>query len=137
MRKPSPSSSSSWSTGLLLGLLIYLVATMPAVVNGHYEGDKAAAWKAQVQPRKGWNTFIAACLHKLTHQCADQLYHYIFNRQQTSDIFINCCNRMVRAGELCHRALSYSISRRSGLKKWRGHIYQRSLEGYSDCLRRV
>lgn len=102
------------------------------------EGRSNYPWEGEElppEPRKGWNAFIEKCAGSLTNGCDRQLYDYIFHRRQ--DVEINCCYKLARMGERCHMAISYTISRIGRFEPWRGHIYNRSVEGYEDCVRRT
>ncbi|PKI58060.1 hypothetical protein CRG98_021553 [Punica granatum] len=115
---------------ILVVLTIFGALLIEGRSNYPWEGEQLA-----LEPRKGWNAFIKKCASTLTNGCDRQLYDYIFYRRQ--DLEINCCYKLARMGETCHKAISYSISRVKRFTSWKGHIYNRSIEGYEDCVRRT
>ena len=86
------------------------------------------------QPWKGYYRRLGKCINILTIQCGHQLYDYIFYRRESLDN--NCCLRLKKMGNLCHKQLSYTISHIQNLERWRGNIYKRSDEAYYKCAKK-
>lgn len=102
------------------------------------EAEKRYPWDGEIlypQPRKGWDVILKQCAATLTEECAQQYYDYTFYR--IGDLDINCCNKLVKLDRSCIKIMADTFSSIAKYQRWRGHIYNRSMEGYQDCLRRV
>ncbi|GAB2302699.1 hypothetical protein Dimus_036696, partial [Dionaea muscipula] len=61
------------------------------------------------QPRPGYYKYLGDCIDKTTKACGVKIAKTIFGNGKLNDP--SCCRKVVEAGYLCNRALSYILAK--------------------------
>lgn len=98
------------------------------------DGDPKDPWFGHKSPiaQPGYYQYLRNCVKILTQKCGLEMYNYIFNARP--NIEMTCCNNLIKMGETCSKALSFSLSQIEEFARWRGHIYEKANAAFAMCL---
>ncbi|GAB2276304.1 hypothetical protein Dimus_011036 [Dionaea muscipula] len=84
------------------------------------------------QPRPGYYKYLGDCIDKTTKACGVKIAKTIFGNGKLNDP--SCCRKVVEAGYLCNRALSYILAKFDKFKPQAAKIYQNGNAIYDKCI---
>lgn len=92
------------------------------------------AWfglKFPPQPRPGFYKFLGDCIDKTTKSCGVKISKVIFGNGKLNDP--SCCQKVVQAGFLCNRSLSFILAKFDKFKPQAVKIHQNGNTIYDQC----
>ncbi|GAB2293597.1 hypothetical protein Dimus_027809 [Dionaea muscipula] len=84
------------------------------------------------QPRPGYYKYLGDCIDMTTKICGLKISTAIFGSGKLNDV--NCCRKVVEAGYLCNRALSYILAKFDKFKPLAVKIHQNGNAIYDQCI---
>ncbi|GMH18251.1 hypothetical protein Nepgr_020092 [Nepenthes gracilis] len=87
------------------------------------------------QPRPGYYKYLGDCIDKTTQACGIQIIDAIFEANLLKDH--DCRAKVLEAGYLCNRALSYTLGKFDAFKSEASYIVQSSNDIFDDISKKV
>ncbi|GAB2293647.1 hypothetical protein Dimus_027860 [Dionaea muscipula] len=84
------------------------------------------------QPRPGYYKYLGDCIDKTTKACGLKITKAIFGSGKLNDP--SCGKKIVEAGYLCNRALSYILAKFDKFKPQAIRIHQNGNAIYDECI---
>ncbi|GAB2288764.1 hypothetical protein Dimus_023076 [Dionaea muscipula] len=83
------------------------------------------------QPRPGYYKYLGDCIDKTTQACGVKIAKAIFGNGKLDDSA--CCKKVVEAGYLCNRALTYILAKFHKFKPYATMIFQNGEAIFDQC----
>ncbi|GAB2228155.1 hypothetical protein Droror1_Dr00009985 [Drosera rotundifolia] len=122
----------------ILVMLLFILGSISMVAMAQEEVFKKPAptdtWYGQPlpsQPRPGYYKFLGDCIDKTTKACGLKISKAIFENGKLNDPL--CCKKVVEAGFLCNRSLSFILALFDKFKPQAVKIHKNGDAIYDQC----
>ncbi|KAK7270982.1 hypothetical protein RJT34_26539 [Clitoria ternatea] len=87
------------------------------------------------EPHAGYYGSLQYCIRVVTDKCGQEMLDYIFYAR--TDLSNECCHQLIKMGKVCNEKLANTLSQIKEFPRWSGHIYDRSVQAYDKCLKKL